>query len=254
MFRSHSLRAAAILAFGAFALAAADELPKGEVVLDKYIDATGGKAAYSKLHSETTTGTMEFKGMGLKGKMTAYAAEPDKRYTEVVIDGVGKIQEGSNGEVAWGLSTMQGPRLKEGDEKAETLLQAKFNPDLSWRDLYKSAETVGVEAIDGKDCYKVLLTPKAGAPITKWYDKQSGYLVKMSLTAKTPMGDIQSDTTYADYRKEGEVIVPHKVNSHVATLEFVMTIESVQANTEIPKDKWEVPAEVKALMNKPAAK
>src|SRR5215471_17539903 len=210
MFRSYSLRVAAVLAFGSLALAAADELPKGEAVLDKYVEVTGGKAAYSKLHTETTSGTMEFKAMGLKGKMTAYAAEPDKRYTEIVIDGIGKIQEGSNGEVAWGMSTMQGPRLKDGDEKAETLLQAKFNPDLSWRDLYKSAETVGVEAIDGKDCYKVLLTPKAGAPITKWYDKQSGYLVKMSLTAKTPMGDIQSDTTYSDYRKEGEVIVPHK--------------------------------------------
>ena len=252
MYRSHSLRVAAVLAFGAFALAAADELPKGEAVLDKYVEVTGGKAAYSKVHTETTSGTMEFKAMGLKGKMTAYAAEPDKRYTEIVIDGIGKIQEGSNGEVAWGMSAVQGPRLKEGDEKAETLLQAKFNPDLTWRDLFKSAETVAVESIDGKDCYKVVLTPKNGTPVTKWYDKQSGLLLKMSLTAKTPMGDIQSDSTFGDYRKEGDLLVPHKVVSHVATMELVMTIDSVQHNAEIPKDKFDIPAEVKALMNKPA--
>ena len=252
MYRSHSLRVAVAFAFGAFALAAADELPKGDTVLDKYIEVTGGKAAYSKLHSEATTGTMEFKAMGLKGKMTAYAAEPDKRYTEVVIDGVGKIQEGSNGEVAWGMSAMQGPRLKEGDEKAETLLQARFNPDLTWRDLFKSADTVAVENIDGKDAYKVVLTPKTGTPITKWYDKQTGLLLKMSLTAKSPMGDIQSDTSFSDYRKEGDLLIPHKVVTHVATMELVMTIDNVQQNPEIPKDKFEVPAEVKALMKTPA--
>jgi outer membrane lipoprotein-sorting protein len=149
------------------------------------------------------------------------------------------------------MSAMQGPRLKEGDEKAETLLQAKFNPDLSWRDLFKSAETVGVDTVDGKECYKVLLTPKSGTPITKWFDKQSNLLVKMSLTSKSPMGEIQSDSTFSDYRKEGDVLVPHKVVSHVATMELVMTVDSVQYNADIPKEKFEVPAEVKALMKKP---
>jgi len=239
-----------MLTMAAGALAPADDLPKGETVLDKFVEVTGGKAAYSKIHSEATTGTMEFKAMGLKGKLTAYAAEPDKRYSEIVIDGVGKIQEGSNGEIAWGMSAVQGPRIKEGDEKAETLLQGKFNPDFTWRDLFKSVETLGVETLDGKECYKVLLTPKAGAPITKWYDKQNGLLLKMSLTSKTPMGDIQSDSAFSDYRKEGELTVAHKIVSHVSTMELVMTVETVQYNAEIPKDKFDAPAEVKALLKK----
>src|SRR5262245_42002184 len=118
-----SVRFLGSLALTACCLAAADDLPKGEAILDKYVEVTGGKAAYAKIHSTTTTGTVEFKAMGLKGKMIEYASEPDKRYTEIELAGVGKIQEGSNGEVAWGLSAMQGPRIKEGDERAETLLQ-----------------------------------------------------------------------------------------------------------------------------------
>src|SRR5215471_12607926 len=237
-----------VLAVGA--LAAADDLPKGDALLDKYVEVTGGKAAYSKIHSTTTLGTMEFKAMGLKGKMTAYATEPDLHYTEISLEGIGKIQEGSNGQVAWGMSAVQGPRVKEGDEKAETLLQAKFNSDLAWRDIFKSAETVGTETVDGKECYKVVLTPKTGTPITRWYDKQSGLLLKMSLTSKSPMGEVQSDSTFSDYRKEGDVLMAHKVVSHVATMELVMTLETVQHNTEIPKDRFEVPAEVKALLVK----
>src|ERR1035438_10536976 len=176
----HSLKISLALAF-AGVLAAAD-LPKGETLLDKYIEVTGGKAAYAKIHSDMTTGTMEFKAMGLKGKITTYAAEPDKKYSEIVFEGMGKMQEGVSGGVAWSLSAMQVPRVKDGDERAETLLQAKFNSDLNWRDLFKSAETVGVETVDGKECYKVVLTPKTGSPNTRWFDKETNLLVRMSMT------------------------------------------------------------------------
>ena len=245
----HSLKISLALAF-AGVLAAAD-LPKGETLLDKYVEVTGGKAAYAKIHSDITTGTMEFKAMGLKGKITTYAAEPDKKYSEVTLEGMGKMQEGRNGDVVWSLSSMQGPQVKEGDEKAESLLLGKFNSDLNWRDLYKTAETAGVETVEGKECYKVVLTPKIGSPSTRWFDKESNLLVKMSMTSKTSMGEIQSDTLVSDYRKEGDVLVPHKLFSKVATMEIVMTIESVQHNPEIPKDRFEIPDEIKALLNKP---
>jgi outer membrane lipoprotein-sorting protein len=251
--RSYIFKLTAALAVTG-ALVSAQDLPKGDAILDKYIEVTGGKAAYSKLHSQKVDGTTEFKTMGMKGKLTVYTAEPDKHYTEIELAGIGKIQEGSNGDVVWGYSAMQGPRIKEGDEKAEALLQGKFNAELNWRDLFKSVENTGVEAVDGKDCYKVVLTPKAGPPMTKWFDKDTGLLTKMAMTSKTPMGEIQSDSAYSDYRKEGDITVPHKVVTHVATMELIMTVDSVQNNAEIPKDKFDPPAEVKALMNKPAAK
>jgi hypothetical protein len=251
--RSLTVRFGFALAF-AGALAAADELPKGAAILDKYVEVTGGKAAYSKLHTQIAIGTTEFKAMNLKGKLTVYTAEPDKHYTEIELAGIGKIQEGSNGDVAWGYSAMQGPRVKEGEERAEALLQGKFNGDLNWRDIFNSAETQGTETVDGKTCYKVLLTPKSGPPMTKWFDKDSGLLMKMAMTSKTPMGDIQADTTYDDYRKEGELVMPHKLIVHVATMEMVMTVDSVQSNPDIPKDKFDPPAEVKALIKKPEAK
>src|SRR5580765_3685633 len=103
--RNRSFRIGLSLAF-AGAIACAADLPKGEALLDKYIEVTGGKAAYAKVHSDMTTGTMEFKAMGLKGKVTTYSAEPDKKYSEVVLAGMGKMQEGVNDGVAWSLSSM----------------------------------------------------------------------------------------------------------------------------------------------------
>lgn len=241
---------AAMLFAAAGALAAADDLPKGDTILDKYVEATGGKAAYDKIHNEIATGTMEIGAIGLKGKMVAYAAEPDKRLVEVTLDGVGKVVDGINGEVAWNTNAIQGPRVKEGDEKAEALFDGRFNAEAHWRDLFKSAETVGVESVEGKDCYKVVLTPKTGTPKTRWYDKQSNLLVKMTMTTKSPMGEIESVSTVSDYRKEGDVLVPHKVVMQAAGQQLIMTVDKVEHNAEIPKDKFELPDDIKALLKK----
>jgi len=253
MTTNRSLRSCTMKFSLALALAgalSAAELPKGEAILDKYVEVTGGKAAYARVHSEVSTGTMEFKSVGLKGRMTAYTAEPGKRYTEMDIEGVGKMSEGTDGDVAWSMSAMQGNHVKEGDERAESLLQAKFNADLNWRDQFKSAETAGIETVDGKECYKVLLVPKSGGTHTRWYDKDSNLLVKMSMTAKTPMGELATESVLSDYRKEGDILMPHKIVSKVATMEIAMIIDSVKLNPEIPKDRFDIPDEIKALLKK----
>jgi len=237
------------LAFGGV-LAAAD-LPKAETILDKYIEVTGGKTVYSKMHSQVIAGTMEFPAMGLKGKLIIYSAEPDKQYLEVNFEGVGKMQEGSSGDIAWANSAMQGPRIKEGGEKTESLMRAKFNAELNWRDMYKTVETLALETVDGKQCYKVVATPKSGNPKTLWYDKDSNLTVKVSAVTETPQGDIQSDTSVSDYRKEGDLLVPHKMMIKAGPMEIAMTVDSVQVNPEIPKNTFEIPDEVKALLKKP---
>ena len=150
---------AVVLASGA--CLAADELPKAETILDKYIEATGGKAAYEKNHSEVSTGTMEFVGKGIKGNISSYRAEPNKSYTEIDIQGIGKVKEGSDGNVAWSLSAMQGPRVKDGEEKAGALQAARFNAELNWRDVYK-AETTGMERWTGTIATRCCSLPRKG--------------------------------------------------------------------------------------------
>jgi len=186
--------------------------------------------------------------------MVGYSQAPDKRVVEITFEGIGKITEGSNGTLAWSNSAMQGPRLKEGEEKDEALRGARTNADSEWREVYTKAETTGVDTVDGKECWKVVVTPKAGKPQTRCYDKQSGLLVKSTVTQKSPMGEITADSFPSDYRKEGDLLVPHKVLMKAAGQEMAMTIEKVEQNPTIPPDKFEPPAEVKALMNKPAAK
>ena len=253
MNRSHLGRNIAIgaaMVMSATLARAADELPKAETILDKYVEATGGKAAYQKHHSEISKGTLELSALGLKGAVTSYRAEPDKSLTEIDLGSLGKSREGSDGKVFWSLSSMMGPHVKEGPEKAQAMLSAKFNAELNWRDIFKDVKTTGTDTVDGKECYKVELTPADGPPITQCYDKQSGLMVKMTMTAQTPMGDQTVDSFASDYRKEGDVLMPHKIKQSLGGQEIMINIDSVTYNADIPADKFALPDEIKALVNK----
>ena len=181
---------------------------------------------------------------------SSYHAAPDLVYTEIVLEGIGKITDGSDGKVAWANSAMQGPRVKEGPERAQAMQAARFNGELNWREVYKTAETTGIEAVDGKDCYKVVLTPAEGSAVTHFYDKESGLLTKISLITQSPMGEVPADSFTSDYRKEGDILMPHKVRQSVAGQEFTITIDTVKFNPEIPKNRFDLPDEIKALVNK----
>jgi hypothetical protein len=240
-------------AFTGAVLRADDALPKADTILDRYVEVTGGKAAYAKRTSEVSTGTFELTAMGLKGTMTRYAAAPDKTYFVVELEGIGKIEQGTSDGIAWDNNPMTGPHVKTGVEKAEALREAAFNRDVDWRKQYQKTETVGVETVDGEECYKLVLTPKEGKPEITYYSKKTGLAIKMIATPQSPMGEVQQEMKVSAYKDFGGILMPTKMTQKAAEQEFTITIDSVKVNEAIAPDKFEIPAEVKkALAPKPA--
>ncbi len=243
------------LIFAAFTclstLAASDEaLPKGDVILDKFVVATGGKAAYDKVHTEKWSGTFEFVGKGVKGAVTSFRSEPNKSVTVVELEGIGAIQDGTDGETAWTLSALQGARIKLGDERAIAMREAMFRGPAEWRKLYKHAETTGAEAVDGQDCYKVVLTPNEGKPETRYFNKKTNLLVKLIMQLPSPMGEIPTEALLSDYQGQNGLLAPRKVRQKAMGQEFLISIDQVEYNLDLPKDRFDLPAEIKALATK----
>ena len=232
---------------------AADEaLPKAESILDRSVELTGGKAAYDKIHNAVEKGTFDLPAQGVHGTATIYAAEPGKNYLAIQIEGVGKIESGANGDVAWDNSVLQGPHLKTGAEKAEALHTATFNATANWRKMFTKVETTGTETVDDHECYRVVLTPTVGKPIIQDYDKKSGLLLKSVATRNSAMGEVTVEILYGDYRKEGGILSPHKLTNKMMSQEFVITIDSTEYNAQLPPNIFDVPPDIQALM-KPAA-
>ena len=233
---------------------AADPLPSAESVLDRYVQVTGGKQAYEQRKSEIAHGTLEYPALGIKGTITRYAAEPDKYYAALEVEALGKVEMGVSGTVAWENSALLGPRVKSGVERAEAIREGTMNAAFNWRKLYPKVENQGIETIDGEECFKIVMTPPEGQPMIGYFQKKSGLQVKMTTVATTQMGDIPVELIASDYKNFGGVLEPSKVTQKTGPQEFVIIMDSVEVNPAIPPARFEMPAEVRKLVEKAAAK
>lgn len=251
-----SLVAAAVLAIQSTRVMAADEaLPKAEQILDEFVVATGGVDAHNKLKNRIMKGTFEIVGMGIKAKLTNYSAAPRSSYTLIESDMLGNIESGTDGTVAWEMTTMMGPQVKKDAERALLLREALFNGHLHWKKQYKTVECNGAEDVEGKPCYKVVLTPSEGNPLTNYYDKKSHLLIKTEFMMKTPMGTMPIVIHLDDYKSVDGVLIPHKIRQEVGTIQKVNIVtESIEHNVEMPADRFKLPADIQALLAKDEAK
>lgn len=243
---------AAIIASWATGVASAQEtkLPDAAKIMDKYVEATGGKEAYKKIHNRVSKGTLEILGQGLEIKIEIISARPNLFYRLMESEALGSGEAGFDGEVAWETSQMTGPTIKEGEEKAFIERAAVFDSALEWRKLYEKVECVGMEQVDGADCYKVVLTPATGKPTTQYYDVKSGLLTKNVMTLASPMGEIELQSFPSDYRAVDGIMIPHKSKQVIpaAQQERMFTLESVKQNVDLPADKFKLPDEIRELV------
>jgi hypothetical protein len=183
-------------------------------------------------------------------EMTVYSAKPNLNYLVMESEAIGKVEQGTDGEVAWELSVMTGPRIIEGQERLDLLREAQFDKYLDWKKFYQSAECVGVENISDKMSYKVVLTPKDGKSQTIYIDQDSHFIVRQDMTMESPMGSLPVSTYLSDYRDVEGIKQPHTITVAVAGQERVMTVQSIEQNVDLPKDRFALPDEIKALMKK----
>lgn len=225
-------------------IAQAADLPKAEDVLEKYIDAVGGRAAFGKLKSRITKSTFSLPDMGMEGPRTSYIVLPDKSYSESEFSGFGTTKSGVKDGVAWSMNPNQGPTILEGRRKEMALRQMAFNPYLNWKETYSKVETVGEESVGEAACYKLVLTPSEGSPQTCYFDKESGLLLKTEAERRGQT----TTATLSDYKEVDGIKIAHKTVRAGGQYTFETTINSVEHNVDIPDDRFEFPDEIKALI------
>jgi hypothetical protein len=236
------------------ATAKEEKLPDAAKILDKYVEATGGRPAYDKLKSRVTTATLDMVSQGISLEITIQMAKPDKSYMLMENEMIGKVERGTDGEVAWENSMMTGPRVLEGEERDLSLQTSTFDLMTYWKDHFSKVETVGVESVGERPCYNVDLTSNFGIQQSICFDRESGLIAKVTMELKTPMGTVSTESFPADYREVDGILIPYENVVKIMGQERKMTIGSVKHNIELPADVFGLPAEIQALVDKPAAK
>jgi hypothetical protein len=213
-------------------------------VINRYLEAMGGQAALAKIQSRVLKGTFSMPDMGMSGNMEVYTQEPDKYRANVEFGGMGSSSNGVNGDVAWDLNPMVGPRILEGAERRARLRQAVIDPLMDWKQFFAKAEVAGEGTVEGKPCTKLVLSDAEGLATSMYFDKETNLLSRLEVVIDGQT--VQTDLS--NYRKVGEVMVAHKMHISLPQFSFDIDATSVEDNTAIPAEKFEIPPDVKALI------
>ena len=127
---------------------------------------------------------------------------------------------------------------------------ANARPDapLHWADAFASVETTGIEDVNGEPAYRVVQTSADGDPISSLFGVESGLLLKNEFRLATPLGEIPIEQFVEDYRSFGAIRAPGRIVVRQAGQQTVINITSIEANVEIPDERFDLPEAVQALL------
>jgi hypothetical protein len=219
----------------------ATPLPSVDQILAKYLQASGGKAAYEKLTSRVEKGTFEIPAMGIGGPIEIYAKSPNKSFVMVTFEGMGAYKEGFTGTVAWVLDVETGLREKSGPELAMAKRNADFYAPLHLKEHYSKMEVKSKQKVGDKEAYVIVATPAEGSPETLYFDAQSGLLIRQEMDVETPQGKTHADIYLEDYREVDGVKIPFTVKQNTDTISFVIKLTEVKHNVAIEDAKFNKP-------------
>ncbi len=212
-----------------------------EQILERSIEAAGGREAYAKLTSTMAKGVMEFSEQHLHGVIEFYAKAPNKRLVVTNIENLGEFRQGFDGQTAWMDNPLGGLRRLEGAEAARIRLEADFHRPLKWPELYSKIELAGKETVAGRPAYVVRLTPKEGRPVTHYYDAENFLLLRQDMVQETSQGEIAVQAVMSDYRDVGGVKTPHRIEQRLPMGKIVIQFSEIRNNVELDDARFAMP-------------
>ncbi len=223
-------------------------LPSARSILDRHLEAIGGRQAILSHTSSHATGTISVPAAGINGTLEVFsAAKPNRMLVKITLPGVGEVMEGFDGEYAWSVSPMTGAMVLKGKQLDDKKFDSEFYGELHDTARYEAMKTIEKTMFEGRTCYKVSLTRRGGGEDIEFYDVETGLKAGSINTRETQMGSITTTSVESDYRKFGNVLQPTTLRQSAMGIQQVFTLSVIEYD-KVEPSAFEPPAQIKALV------
>ena len=198
----------------------------GKEIIDKSIELSGGIVNWKLLNTVSISGRVTL-GVNDEYPIKIYQARPNLTKTVVTIGKKETTVEGFDGEKGYAMNYAANKLERYPNYVAESF----DNDFIDFENKGFSAQLLGKEKVNGKECYKVELTKNVNKTIY-YFDVKNYQVLK----------EIKKDETliYADYRKVGNLQFPYRIESSSSKKDsdYVITVNKVETNKEFPNNTF----------------
>lgn len=218
----------ASLVFGSAQAQTADE------IVNKHLDAIGGKDAWRKVTSMKSEASLNVQGMDIP--LTMYQVNNKAMKQEIVAMGMTGfiIMRADSG---WNYMPFQGQTTPE----PMTAEQVKTGADqldiqgdlLDYATKGHKVELQGKEDIDGTEAFKLKVTHKNGNENVHYIDPATYYIIRTVSKLKVDGQEVEQKMNLSNYKKLPEgITIPFTMES--TTIPAPINISKVEVNVAIP--------------------
>ena len=217
-------------------IAAADKNITAEGVIDKYIQAIGGKEAAGKLNTLSCDVSMAVSGQTLSGTLK-YAA-PNKSSMVLSIGGMTAIKRVFNGKSGYQEQMGQKQEM-DADEIAMASDNKGIIPQLFYQSGGFKLAAPTLEKVNGEDAYKIVVTKPSGHVSGEYYSIKSGLLLKEEGKVKAAGQEIEQSIEYGNYSEVKGIQLPGTMTQAVMGQGFELVLSNYKVNEGVSDQDFE---------------
>ena len=210
-----------------------------EDILNKYLQAAGGSAAFEKISSEVQKGKLNL-AQGVQFPMEIYLKQPGMRSVVTHLpSGIGF--ETVNGQSGWTLVPGRPLRnMNKGDLQA-----AGIDADVRFATHIKTAfselKVRPDQQIAGRTVNVIRASNPNLPPVELYFDQQSGLLVRMVRYVDSPLGRNPTQIDYTDYRDVAGVKQPFQWTVAQPQGRFTVQLDQIEVNVPVEEARFAKP-------------
>jgi hypothetical protein len=218
-------------------------------LVERNIEARGGRPAWEKVEALRYTGTMEI-GQGLEVPFVLEQERPDRMCLTYEFDGA-KVEQCSDGEHGWKRAPFTGRDDVQSMTEAE-LREAADAADprgllFDWRARGHRIDLRNDERIGDRDVHVLKVTLASGAERTVWLDAETALEVKVESSRMLAGRERRVETTFDDWKSTHGLLIPR---TQVTRTEgddqaHALVVETLQVNPKLEVTRFLPPASVR---------
>lgn len=235
-------------------------LPTADEIIDRYVQAIGGKAAIENVKTRYAKFTLQRPKLINSGTPKAavinrgetwtietYRKVPDK-FLAVITSSEGVVWQGYNGSTGW-IKAPDEQRAMNAAEVERVRRETNLYADLHLREQFSAMTTEGTEKINNRETFVIEATRVADKKTEKlFFDAQSGLLARRTVFTETVLGANPEQTDFEDYRIINGIKIPFLVrvsyldDNHFGTTRSFIEVKN---NVAISDEKFNPPEKEK---------
>jgi outer membrane lipoprotein-sorting protein len=205
-------------------------------ILEKMIEAQGGRKAIEAIKTTTLSGSMQIVQMNMTGSINMYQKEPNKTRMDIEIMGM-NITQAFDGTTAWFTNPQTGASEEMPEKQAKYFKKQALGRDvlLNPKKLGITYKFKGKEKINDKEYLVLEQIHPDDYTVTIYVDAQTYLTYKSkSTTLNQVEAEVEAESINSDYKKVDGVMIAHSITVFQGGQEYMkFTVNEITFNSDL---------------------